>query len=60
MDILKAIIDARADYLDDGVLRLLASELKKRQTAFIPRPKQPRPVQRKAAKFPKHQFRTRA
>lgn len=29
MDILQAIVHSQANYLDDGVLKLLASELKK-------------------------------
>jgi hypothetical protein len=60
MDILRAIIDARTTDLDDGVLKLLASQLNKKTPVFRPRQTRARSLGGKSPVLGKRQFKSRA
>jgi hypothetical protein len=60
MDILRAIIDARTAALDDGVLKLLASQLNGKPPVFKPRQTRARTLRGKSPMLAKHEFKSRA
>lgn len=60
MDIVRAIIEARTTDLDDGVLKLLASQLNRKPSVFKTRQTRTHTVRSKSPTLRKRQFRSRA